>query len=86
MDSGLLTGAVYIGLKKAFDTVDEELLLKKLHPYGVYQNALSWVRSYLCGRQQLVEIDSARSTSTRVQSEVPQGSVLGPLLFILNFC
>ena len=82
MDSGLLTGAVYIHLKKAFDTVDQELLPNKLHLYGVCPVALIWFRSYLCCRQ-VVEIEGCRSTSVKIESGVPQGSVLGPLTFIL---
>ena len=83
MDNGLLTGAVFIDLKKAFDTVDQELLLNKLHLYGVCPEALIWFWSYLCCRQQVVEIEGCRSTSVKIESGVPKGSVLGPLMFIL---
>ena len=83
MDNGLLAGAVFIDLKKAFDTVDQELLLNKLHLYGVCPEALIWFRSYLCCRQQAVEIEGCRSTSVKIESGVPQASVLGPLMFIL---
>ena len=82
MDNGLLTGVVFIDLKKAFDTVDQELLLNKLHLYEVCPEALIWFRSYLCCRQQVVEIEGCRSTSVKIESGVPQGSVLGPLMFI----
>ena len=68
MDNGLLAGAVFIDLKKAFDTVDQELLLNKLHLYGVCPEALIWFRSYLCCRQQAVEIEGCRSTSVKIES------------------
>ena len=83
MDDGLLTGAIYVDLKKAFDTVDYELLLKKLHRYGVDLNTLCWLESYLRNRQQVVDIDGIKSSSMSIESGVPQGSVLGPLLFSL---
>lgn len=75
--------AVLIALdfSKAFDTIDHELLCAKLHYYGFDQMSLSFFRSYLNGRTQRVKIGHEVSQSKAVQSGVPQGSVLGPLLF-----
>ena len=76
MDKGLLTGTVFIDLKKAFDTVPHDGLLNKLCRYGIQDQPLSWFQSYLTNRTQSV-------SATNISSGVPQGSVLGPLLFIL---
>ena len=57
MDIGLLTGAIYIDLKKAFDTIDHNLLLAKLRRYGIDSQPLRWIDSYLKDRQQTVEIE-----------------------------
>ena len=83
MDNGLLTGAVIIDLKKAFDTIDHHILLNKLQRYGICNTSLLWFSSYLIGRSQRVEFDKALSTLPDIASGVPQGSVLGPLLFTL---
>ena len=83
MDKGLLTGAVFIDLKKAFDTVPHDGLLNKLHSYGIQDLPLSWFESYLSNRTQSVSIENHLSSAANISSGVPQGSVLGPLLFIL---
>ena len=64
----------------AFDCVSHELLLGKLQRYKVGQDALDWIRDYLTGRTQYVEIGTAQSRMTPVVSGVPQGSVIGPVL------
>ena len=70
-------------MRKAFDMVNSEILLKKLFVYGIRGIPLELFRSYLVNRTQCVRIGSSMSTSRVVSCGVPQGSVLGPLLFLL---
>ena len=74
---------VFIDLKKAFDTVNHQILLTKLEHYGIRGIALELFESYLDKRKQFVSLNSIVSTTTEVTCGVPQGSVLGPLLFLL---
>jgi len=83
MDKGLMTGAVFIDLRKAFDTVDHVRLLSKLPIYGIKSKELCWFESYLFGRKQIVSYDGALSEIQTISCGVPQGSILGPLLFTL---
>ena len=82
MDNGLVTGSVFIDLAKAFDTVDHDILISKLKYYGVCDESLPWFKNYFSGRKQVVCIDSQTSDEFDIRSGVPQGSILGPLLFI----
>ena len=82
-DKGLLTVAVFHDLKKAFDTVPHDGLLNKLFRYGIQDQPLSWFESYLTNRTQSVSIENHLSSAANISSGVPQGSVLGPLLFII---
>ena len=83
LDDGKYSAGVFVDLKKAFDTVDHNILLKKLDYYGVRGIANEWFASYLKNRKQFVSIDDHISSTQVIQTGVPQGSVFGPLLFLL---
>ena len=74
---------VFVDLRKAFDTVNHQILLHKLSRCGLDHMSLSWFRSYLSNRSQQVVIEGVLSDPAKVNIGVPQGSILGPLLFIL---
>ena len=83
MNSGSMTGVVLIDLRKAFDTVNHDILLTKLQDIGASGLTLKWFKSYLSGRYQKVSFKDSLSDALEVSTGVPQGSILGPLLFIL---
>ena len=81
MDRGKIPLNTYIDFSKTFDTLNFEILLDTLAYYGIKGIANSFIRSYLTNRKQIVEYDNILSNPLIVKSGVPQGSVLGPLLF-----
>ena len=82
-ESGKYTGLILIDLQKAFDTIDHEILLKKMGCIGFSEKVISWFESYLSGRTFKVNIDKKFSDPGNLTCGVPQGSILGPLLFLL---
>jgi len=82
LNSDANSDVIYLDFSKAFDKVDHRILLKKLHKYGIRGNLHRWLQSFLSDRTQHVVIDGVSSTKTKVVSGVPQGTVLGPLLFL----
>ena len=83
LDKGLYVCGVFVDLSKAFDTVDHSILLSKLSTYGVRGVAWSWFKSYLISRPQYVDLKGVTSSVTHSKCGVPQGSILGPLLFLI---
>ena len=81
IDKGRKTGVFMMDLSKAFDCISHDLLIAKIHAYGFGNQSLKLIHNYLNGRKQKVKINSKYSTWKEIISGVPQGSVLGPLLF-----
>ena len=85
VDEGKLVGATFIDLSKAFDTISHSNLLRKLPQYGICDEELGWFKDYLFHRSVVVSYGSCLSDKQDILTGVPQGSILGPLLFIIFF-
>ena len=83
IDDGKLVGCVMLDFRKAFDMIDHNLLIQKLGVYKFHTTALNLFKSYLFGRQQIVKLSGKISNPQFISTGVPQGSILGPLLFIM---
>ena len=83
LDQKLAVGGIFLDISKAFDCVDHDILLKKLDRYGVRGKAFDWFKSYLTDRELYVTVDGVSSTKYFLKYGVPQGSVLGPILFLV---
>ena len=77
------TIGVFIDLSKAFDTVDHRILIKKLIHYGANGNNIRWFESYLTNRKQFLSFNNKNTNFENITCGVPQGSILGPLLFLI---
>ena len=84
LDNGKLNGVVFLDIRKAFDSVDHKILLCKMKTqFGLRNVELDWFTSYLVNREQVCDINGCVSSSKTIKTGVPQGSILGPLLFLL---
>ena len=83
MDNDEVTSLVFIDFRKAFDVIHHELLSKKLSIYGATPSSVASFKSYLSERKQFISLGKATSTQLTVKQGVPQGSILGPVLFLL---
>ena len=84
-DKGKLTGALFLDLSKAFDTINHALVLRKLETYGIATAELDWFTDYLFCRTQSVVFGGQKSSLFDLTCGVPQGSILGPLIFLIVF-
>ena len=83
LDQGQFTIGMFLDLAKAFDTVNHDILLEKLYHYGIRGKCFSWFESYLKNLSQMVSYANQTSSLAAVNLGVPQGSILGPLFFLI---
>ena len=82
-ENSKLTCGIFLDISKAFDTIDHNIQISKLYKYGIRGNTLNWFSNYLSNRYQFVSINNISSSFLSIECGVPQGSILGPILFIL---
>ena len=83
IDKGDIIGSLFLDFRKAFDLVNHNILIKKLSVYKIRNQSLQWFISYLESRQQTIASGQGMSIRSLIRSGVPQGSILGPILFLL---
>jgi hypothetical protein len=83
IDNKKIVCGLFLDFAKAFDTVNHDILLKKLYGFGIRGLSLEWFKSYLDNRKQYVKINNVESSLQIISCGVPQGSTLGPLLFLI---
>ena len=81
IEDGNFSCGIFLDLSKAFDTVNHQMLLQKLEYYGIRGITNDWFKSYLYNKKQFVSLDSFKSDMLHVSCRLPQGAVLGPILF-----
>lgn len=83
LKDNLVIGALFLDLRRAFETIDRQMLLQKLERYGIQGKALQWIKSYLFGRSQTTKFNNSHSTLLDTKFGVPQGTVMGPNFFVI---